>query len=309
MGNYLGIDIGGTAIKWALLTEDYEVLERGDFPTSSVSSAEGMVESLVSVAEPFKGQFQAVGASVPGTIYEDDPTGTVHKGGSLPYMDGCPLGQELSERLGVPAAVENDGKGCVLGEYAAGALKGIKNGVVLVVGTGIGGGILIDGNVLRGVHGFAGEFSILMNDVEAPFSAANIFAESCSWRGLRAAVLKAKGLQDDPAYQDIDGRALFEWIDAGDEGALAGLAAYAKPFAGMIINLQTTLDPEAFVIAGGISGHDSLVQAIRDAVHERLAELPPGMIPEPRVERAQLGNDANFIGAILKVRRMMGEEA
>lgn len=306
MGSYLGIDIGGTAVKWALLTEEYWVLERGSFPTSSVSSAEEMVEGLLGAIQPYAGEFQAVGVSVPGTIYEDDPAGTVHKGGSLLYMDGCPLGQELSGQLGVPVAVENDGKGCALGEYAAGALKGAHSGVVLAVGTAIGGGIVLDGRVLRGFHSFAGEFSFLVNDADDP--ASGIFSGACGWRSLRTAILEAKGLEGDPAYEDIDGRALFEWIDAGDKGALKGLEDYARPFAGAIINLQVTLDPELFVIAGGISGHESLLQAIRNAVHERMDTLPPGNVPEPRIERAKLGNDANLIGAVLKARRLLGEE-
>ena len=123
MQEFFGIDIGGTAVKWAVLTEDYRVVERGSLPTA-FESADEVVAVLVDLVRPYVGRVSAVGVSAPGGIYEDDPDGTIHRGGALLYMDGCPLGRRLRDELGLPVAVNNDGKCCALGEYAAGALRG-----------------------------------------------------------------------------------------------------------------------------------------------------------------------------------------
>ena len=175
MQEFFGIDVGGTAVKWAVLGEDFSIRERGSLPTG-FTTAEETVSALIGLVEPYRERVSAVGVSAPGGIYEGDVTGTIHRGGALTFMDGCPLGKLMREALGVPVAVNNDGKCCALGEYAAGALRGTRFGVVLAIGTGIGGGIVIDGKVLRGAHCFAGEFSFLRNDVTTAASMENSFA-------------------------------------------------------------------------------------------------------------------------------------
>lgn len=185
MQEFFGIDVGGTAVKWAVLGEDFSIRERGSLPTG-FTTAEETVSALIGLVEPYRERVSAVGVSAPGGIYEGDVTGTIHRGGALTFMDGCPLGKLMREALGVPVAVNNDGKCRALGEYAAGALRGTRFGVVLAIGTGIGGGIVIDGKVLRGAHCFAGEFSFLRNDVTTAASMENSFAGSAV--GVRSAM-------------------------------------------------------------------------------------------------------------------------
>lgn len=120
MKEYFGIDVGGTAVKWAVLGEDFSIRERGSLPTD-FATADEAVEALASLVEPYRDRVSAVGVSAPGGIYEDDADGTIHRGGALTYMDGCPLGKLLRERFDMPVSVNNDGKCCALGEYAAGA--------------------------------------------------------------------------------------------------------------------------------------------------------------------------------------------
>ncbi len=304
MKEYFGIDIGGTAVKWAILDEEFHILTRGSLPTA-FESADELVAVLTDLVAPYLERIEAVGVSAPGGIYEGDLDGTIHRGGALRYMDGCPLGRLLRERLGVPVAVNNDGKCCALGEYAAGALRGVKTGVVLAIGTAIGGGIVIDGHVLRGAHCFAGEFSFLRNNVGAgsDLDIRDMFGNTGGWRSLALAVAAEKGL---PADADIDGRQVFEWVEAGDEAALRGLSRYARAFDAMLLNLQCVIDPVVFVIAGGISGRHELIAALR-------AEMPGvtrqfdvmGGIPEPQVKAAELGNDANLAGAVQEAMRLV----
>lgn len=304
MKEYFGIDIGGTAVKWAIMDEGFNKLESGSIPTA-FETADECVEALVSLIEPYRDRVSAIGVSAPGGIYENDPDGTIHRGGALLYMDGCPLGKRLRERFDLPVAVNNDGKCCALGEYAAGALRGTRSGVVLAIGTGIGGGIVIDGNVLRGVNCFAGEFSFLCGETVGPERFLSSFASRCSWIGLRDRVAEEQGLSEEEAAK-LDGRKIFAQIEAGDEAAQRGLERYAEEFAGWLYNLMAVLDPEVFVISGGISCHPELLDAMRAKI--KLAGevfAPMGGIPEPQIKVAELGNDANLYGAVQMAMRMV----
>lgn len=306
MGAYLGVDIGGTSVKWALVDDDFEMLDRGDVPTA-FSSSDEVIQAIADIASKHAGTINAVGVSAPGLIFEDDPDGTIYHGGALTYMHECPIGRVLCEKLGVPVAVRNDGKACAMGEYAVGALKGARVGVVLAIGTGIGGGVVVNGSVLHGTHCFAGEFSMMRNDITEPLTIPNTFSDLCGWMGLRRFVLEAKGLADDPSYAEVDGRAIFEWIDSGDADARRGLDAYAAVFAGRLFNMQCVLDPDVFAIAGGISCHDVLIEAIEEALAEQRKAYtgPLDAMPLPRVTRATLGNDANLYGAVQEARKLL----
>lgn len=300
------VDLGGTNVKWGLI-EGARVLRRGVTPTA-FGSADELIGAIADVAEGLgPDAFEGIGVSVPGSVSEEDPSGTVSRGGALPYLDGCPLGQLLAERLGVPAFVGNDGKSCALGEYEYGALRGSRVGVVLAVGTGIGGGIVIEGRVLHGAHCFAGEFSFLSNDVNGPFGLGGVFGSTGGWMGLRDLVLEEKGIAD---ATGVDGHMIFEWIDAGDEAARRGLARYARAFDRWLMNLQAVLDPDVFAIAGGISARPALIRVLRDEMPAEVAHygrLTP-LLPHPNVVAAELGNDANLFGAALGLARRLAAE-
>ena len=302
MSSYLGIDVGGTCVKWGLMDDEYKIIERGKIPTD-FTSAEETVEALVGLVRPHLGRISAVGVSAPGGVYAGDPDGTIHRGGALTYMDGCPLGKRLREAVGVPVAVNNDGKCCALGEYAAGALRGTSTGVVLAIGTGIGGGVVVNGRVLQGAHGFAGEFSFIRNNAQAPVTMQNIFGGSGSWLTLVALILAEKGMENDGT---IDGRKAFEWIASGDEAAQRGLERYALMLDNMIVNLQAVLDPDVFAIAGGISCHPELIDAINGQMENALAGYagPLAGFPVPNVCAAELGNDANLYGAVKEAKHL-----
>lgn len=301
MDEFFGIDIGGTSVKWAVLDEGFSIHDRGSIPTS-FSTADEAVSALVSLVEPYESRVKAIGVSAPGGIYEADPDGTIHRGGALTYMDGCPLGKLLRERFDMPVAVNNDGKCCALGEYAAGALRGTKVGVVIAIGTGIGGGIVIDGHVLRGANCFAGEFSFLRSDAQAPASMDTIFGGMGGWRSLVSMILDEKGMENDGS---VDGRKAFEWVAAGDKDAQRGLDRYALMFDSMLANLQAVIDPEVFAIAGGISCHPELIEAFKAQMPHAVEGFTGALagFPTPRVCAAALGNDANLYGAVQEAMR------
>lgn len=304
MRQYFGIDMGGTAVKWAVVGEDYAVRERGEIPTS-FSSADELVTALRGLVEPHRDDVAGVGISAPGGFEEGDQDGTVHRGGALPYMDGCPLGRLMRESLGLPVTVNNDGKCAALGEYAAGALRGTRVGVAIAIGTGIGGGIVIGGTVLQGAHGFAGEFSFLNNNTLSPADPREIFGSTGSWMALSRRVCEEKGIEFDP--KAVDGRRVFDWVAAGDEAARRALDAYALEFDNWLLNLQAIVDPDAFAIGGGISRRPELFEALDRQMGAALANFrgPMAQIPVPVIRPAALGNDANIYGAVHAVKKLV----
>lgn len=302
--DYFGIDVGGTQVKWAIVNEDYQIIVQGKIPTD-FSSADELVDALVKLVEPYRDRVGAIAASVPGTVQADDPDGTIIGGGALTYMDKFPLARALTDRLGLPAVIDNDGKSCANGEYAAGALKGTKVGVVMVIGTGLGGGVVIDGAVFRGAHGNATEISGIVSDhVTAPgkFDLSNMGAIRGGWMGLRHAICSEKGITDE---KDIDGFKLFEWVDAGDEAAIRGLHTYARYVVCLCHTIQVILDPDAIAIGGGISAAPALIEAIHaeeDAMYEG---WPFPQMKKPNIVLCEMGNDANIVGAVYEARRRL----
>lgn len=304
MSELLGIDFGGTSIKWAIVSDDFSFGEHGSIDTP-YDGPEVLINELVRLAEPFRGRIAGIGVSAPGGInsFAADPDGTIHRGGMLTFMDGVPLGRELKERCGVPATVANDGKCGALGEYAAGALRGCHVGCMIVIGTGIGGGIVIDGQVLTGNAGFAGEFSFLSNDVHSPFHKDDCFGVTGGWRGLRAFVADELGLSDEAQIDQLDGRRIFSMLAEGGNDAAAaqrGLDRYADAFDRWLVNLQCVIDPELFAIGGGISRQPALFEALNRRMKNVLGYYDDFVsgVPRPSIVPARLGNDANIYGAV-----------
>ena len=293
--NFFALDVGVHHILWGVVSPQLTLLERGDHPCRCTSAHE-LIETLTALIAPHADEVCCVCVSVPGTVDVSDCQGMVIGGGRLGYLDGVDLAAELSLASGLPVCVENNGKAYALGEYAAGALRGSAVGVVLAIGTGIGGGIVVGGQVLRGAHSFAGEFSFVRHTpILGEFRARDAMAGLCSWQGLRRSVLAAKGLPDD---ETIDGVKVFEWVNAGDDAALRGLHAYAKDLCTWIFNLQCILDPDVVAIAGGISVPPALLEALHISMRSMMADLQLPQCPKPHIVLAELGEDAKLLGAV-----------
>ena len=146
---YLVIDVGGTSIKHAVMTESTEILENGKTPTP-YDGLEKYLETLTGISRRYalQTEIEGIALSVPGIV--DSDKGFQFTGGSLQYISNLPLASVLAEKCGVPVTVENDGKCAALAEAWNGSLKGCKDGIVILLGTGIGGGIIKDGKVHKG---------------------------------------------------------------------------------------------------------------------------------------------------------------
>ena len=144
----------------------------------------------------------------------------------------------------------------------------------------------------------------MRNDVRARGDWGNFFGGTGGWRTLRDMAVAEKGL---PADSPVDGRRVFEWVADGDKAAQRALDRYARAFDGQLVNLQAVLDPEVFVIAGGISCHPELIDALSTQMPAALEGYEGALagIPVPQIKAAELGNDANLYGAVQEAIRLV----
>lgn len=286
--NLFAIDIGGTDIKYGVVTPENDVISTGKTPTP-YETPEHLVNLLVQLVLQCPEQVDGIAVSLPGSPYGNE--GIVRRGGALKYLRGFPLGEALHKASGLPVTLENDGRCAALGEYCAGALQNAHCGVMLVIGTSLGGGILLDGDILDGFQSFAGRFShLLVED-----SAGNLVrvGELIGKEGLRRAVVSACGLSKDTP---LTGFEIFERINSEDSAAQKGLDDFCRPIALLISNLQIILDPDQIVLGGGISAQPTLLESVQRQLNQ-LSAWSSVSRPVSHVELSKLGNRANLVGA------------
>ena len=285
----LCIDVGGTAIKYALIDEARNLTDHGEVPTPK-DGVESYLSALESICQQFAGQIRGVAMSVPGII--DSEHGICLTAGWLRYANGLHLGEELTRRTGLPVSIMNDAKAAALAEAAWGSLADCKDGVVILIGTGIGGALIKDGKVHFGKHGSAGEFSNIALSENVDMPGALWYAQNGTPR-LVQMVAGAKGI---PADQ-MNGRILFEQANAGDPVVLAALDRFTRGIALQIFNLQMIYDPEKFAIGGGISRQKLFLDSIQKNLDELYTVYPEKAFPHAQLTTCRFFNEANLYGA------------
>ena len=293
MAQYLVLDIGGTFVKYAIMDDEGQFIEQGKVPANTTSE-EHMLASLADVRETVATyDYEGVAISMPGRI--DTAKGWAYTGGAFTWLHDYPAAEKYGAVFGKPCTVANDGKCAAIAESWEGALKDVDSGAVLVLGTGVGGGIVLNGEVWMGCSGGAGELSWLVCDLPAIHQGK---AGSAIWAGKIAAgaIVPKFGLAKGLA--NADGIMLFDAYEAGDEDAKAIMDEYAMWASSGIITLQAVLDLPRYAIGGGISARPETTTLIRDAV-DKLFEMHPYLpFSKPEIVTCKFGNEANLIGAL-----------
>ena len=287
-------DVGGTEIKYSVMDESLERRESGSVPTP-MSSQEEFFDVLSGIFEPHKGEVEGIAMSLPGFI--DSENGICRGGGALRYNHGKKVAGPLSERLGVPVHMANDGKCAALAELRDGALKGCRNASVYIIGTGVGGGLIIGGEVLNGSHFTAGEFSFMRvgnTDWDDPGTTSGMV---CSTTGLLDLNRRFTGFSTDPL---LDGRQFFEKVNAGDRMSMEILRRFCRQVAMQIANLTILLDLEKVAIGGGISRQPILISTIReclDGIYSNPGPYFDPALPKTEIVPCRYGSEATQVGA------------
>lgn len=288
---YLVLDVGGTAIKYALMTEKLEFLEKGKIKTPR-DSIENFIDNIGNIYDKYKNDIEGMALSIPGIL--DSDTGYMYTGGSLEYNTDKNMLKVLGERCKTKIAIENDGKCAALAELWKGNLQECENGVVILLGTGVGGGIIKDKKLYKGKHFFAGEFSFIAGNINVMSNNDKEWWGSLNGLdGLLDDFVKVKNLN----RNEIDGIKFFEYANNDDKDALEILNKFTYKTALAIINLQCILDADKYLIGGGISEQDILIKYIKKNIDDYHSQFEY-FVPKPVVDRCKFRNDSNLIGAL-----------
>lgn len=289
-------DIGGTEIKYSVMDEEFRMENAGSVPTPQTSLDE-LLGTMADIYMPHREQVEGVAVSLPRFI--DTKGGVVRGGGALAYNWGQPVGPRLSAACGgCRVVLENDGKAAAAAELAAGSLRGCRNASVFIIGTGVGGGLIVDGRVVRGIHGTAGEFSFMNTGSQGWPDLHNYMAFQCSSTGLLETYREKKKLSREIP---LDGRKFFADVLAGDPAAAETLESFARAVAVQAYNLAVLLDIEKLAIGGGVSRQPVLIEKIREAYDVLMTEYPLRQmvraLPRPEIVPCHFGSEANQVGA------------
>lgn len=288
-------DVGGTEIKYSVMDESLNRWDEGSVPTP-MDTMESFLFTIDGIYRPHKDEVEAIAMSLPGFI--DAERGMVNGGGALEYNWGQPVGRFLEERCGCRVYLANDGKCAAMAELWKGSLKGCKNASVFLIGTGVGGGLIVDGKLVNGSHFTAGEFSFVNVNTYKPTDMEETMALRCSTVGL---LNRYREQADLPKEHPINGREFFRLVLEEDEAAKAALDIFCRDVAVQLYNLTVLLDLERVAIGGGISKQTILIETIRkklDEVYENgPAMMSGGSIPKPEVVPCFFSREANQVGA------------
>ena len=302
MQEYLVFDIGGTFIKYSLMNERYNILEQGKIP-SPVTNLDDLLAALEQIGRRYAGRYEGIAVSMPGRI--DTQQGIAYTGGVFLFIRDVPFASLLRERLGVPVVIANDGKCAANAELLDGALANVDSGAVLVLGTGTGGGIILNRKVWMGHSFAAGEFSFLPSNFQDFYTYAknqsselisSVWGNSMSATGLLLRYAARKGLPTEA--HGIDGYAFFASYDLGEPEAKDALAEFGRWAAVGIYALQSVLDLERYAIGGGISSRIEVTDAIRTALNDLFDAATITPFSRPELVRCRYGSDANLLGAL-----------
>ena len=287
---YTVIDVGGSAIKYALMDETGCIIEKSSVPTPKKGLAQ-FIDTIGDIVDEFKKSYliKGLAVSIPGAVNVE--TGIIEGSSAIPCIHGPNIKDLLQDRTELPVELENDGNCAGLAEGWIGAAKDVKDYLCVVIGAGIGGAVVLDKKIRHGKNFYAGEFGyMLLEDYLGPNKGESL-SSLAAVGGLIQHVAKRKGT--DP--NDLTGKTIFQLAENGDAEVADEIEKFMKRFAVGIYNLQFILDPEKILIGGAISQREGFVEKINETL-QQMKYIPEGVTV--KVERCQFGNDSNLIGAL-----------
>ena len=291
----LAVDIGGTSVKLGLVDASGVIHARHEASVSFDGYQTPILNTVLREARAFlerEGSHVAgIGVSATGQV--DDRRGVViGTNGKIPGYEGAPIKESFEREFGLETHVLNDANAAALGECFVGQAKGVKNVLMVTLGTGVGGGIVLGGEIFTGTRGIAGElghFTLYQDGLPCPCGKRGCFESYASTTALIRLAEAATG------EDGLNGRAIFSRAHAGDETMLRVLDHWMDDIAAGLSGLVHIFNPEMIVIGGGVSAQEALLM---QPLKKRLLEaVMPRFAEGLRIERARLGNDAGLIGA------------
>lgn len=308
---YLGIDLGGTNIVAGVVNEECKIIGRGKRKTNVPRSADLIADDMAAAALDAianagvsKEQIVGLGIGSPGSV--NSVSGIVYNANNLKFTM-VPLKKMMEDRLGIPCIVHNDANAAALGEMINGAGRGTRNLVAITLGTGVGGGVIINNSMLTGSNFAGGELGHTVIQFDGELC-------TCGQKGCWEAYASATALirqtkrkmeqyPDSKMWEivkesggEVNGRTAFDGMRAGDEPAKEVVDRYCFYVACGVTNMINIFQPEVLCIGGGISKEgETLLRPVRSYVEKNI--FSKNIAKQTVIKAAELGDDAGVIGA------------
>ncbi|MDR0299724.1 MAG: ROK family protein [Streptococcaceae bacterium] len=309
---YISFDIGGTTIKHGIVAENGEILEKSAIPTAIYTS--DFLSDLTEVIKDYRNRYsdiQGIGLSAPGCV---SPDGVMTTFGRLLEMYGLPLRAELTKLTGLPVVVENDANCVAIAEKWLGAAQKTENYLVMTLGTGLGGGVVINGKIFKGAHGMAGEFGSMLTDGLTRVGELEDISQqyhSAAINGLlRRYNLALESVSHGKALPVTEAKKVVELAEKGEDIAMVVFDEFLSSVSVALLNLTALFDPELILIGGGISANSFFMQSLSDRFdslvsrHFGLRSMRENNILG-KISQCQLKNDAGLIGAAYNLKQVL----
>lgn len=308
---YIGIDLGGTTIKGGIVTEDGKIIKSKSSPTLPEREGNEIVKSMAMLALELIEEeginisdVHSVGIGAPGLI---DSKNKVIVASSNINFDNTKVEEEMKKYIDLPIYLENDANCATIAEFVCGSMKGYKDGIMLTIGTGVGGGIILDGKVAKGSYLGEGELGHTIIDYTGgdycgcgqkgcleTFCSANAIIKYA--KQLLENEKNSKVLEFADSFDEINAKNIFDAYDLGDEIALKVIERFNTYMAIGIVNFVNIFRPAIISIGGGASARGEL---LTKPIEELAQKMIYGNGFETKIVPAILGNDAGIIGAAM----------
>lgn len=308
---FLGVDLGGTKIKAGIVLENGDIVDKTEADTPVWDGIDGIVGSiLILIDKLLKSNgltlqsIKAIGVGIPGVCNKE---GLVYYAPNL-FWNHVPLGSLLKEKIGVPIFIENDATVAAIGEATCGVTRGVSNSVLLTLGTGIGSGIIINGNTYRGNHGIGSEIGHMIvgenfyncncgnNGCLETFASATALVKYTEKLLMESNVNSILSRIDNNIHR-LDAKLVFDCAKEGDFLANKAVDRLVKYLAIGIGNIINILDPEVIVIGGGISKAGSfLIDKLNKEIPKYIWLKSMNLT---KIVLAGLENDAGIVGSAM----------
>ncbi|CEO28931.1 ROK family protein [[Clostridium] sordellii] len=264
---YLGIDIGGTSIKYGTYNEYGEELIKGSKYIKTPKYDLGKIVKIIdSIVNEFK-ELDGIGLSIPGCINPE--SGYIQDGGSIRALDKVNIKELLKRELKIDVEVENDANCALLAEKWIGNAKESSNFICITLGTGVGGALYINDKLVSGNNNFAGEFGyMIVDNIYDRYKVKTLNRDSSTITFIRQVASK-KGIY----YKALDGISIFNLIKSKDEDAVDAYRKWIRRIAICIYNLGFIIDPEKVLIGGGVSEESIFISDIKLELNKLSVEL------------------------------------
>lgn len=302
----IGVDLGGTKLAAGVIDGDLRVRHRAFRPAPTGGVLDALAEVVGELLDSSEEPVGAVGMGIPSLM--DRSAGMARWTNHLDLADVA-VADLLADRLGLPVFVDNDANAAMLAEHRAGAAQGASHAVLLTLGTGIGGAVVVDGRLVRGARGYAGELGHVVVDLDGPPCPGNCPNRGCLEALASGAALAVEGERAAASDREsalaraeregvpITGALVTELAHDGDEAAVRAVGEVGRRLGVGLASIANALDPEVIVIGGGViaAGEILLGPARAEMAHRAL----PPVAEAVRVEPARFGAESGMLGAAL----------